>query len=181
MVSHRSPLPACTAHLRQQPPRRSAAMPGSTAEPRAAARASPGVAEERPHGSALMAETRRWLRLAGNSSDSLAQDRCAGNVSRSLAQDTTLSDLAFCPVPSDERHWRGVTWGASIGVAGPRALAGVRLPLELMHFRRAAAASCCATGTPATPTATTTPATPPYPPGHHQARPRMPRIMIKHA
>ena len=27
-----------------------------------------------------------------------------------------------------------MTWGASIGVAGPRAVAGVRLPLELMHF-----------------------------------------------
>src|SRR5215468_10995220 len=105
-----------------------------------------------------MAETRRWLRLAGNSSDSLAQDRCAGNVSRSLAQDTTLSDLAFCPVPSDERHRQGVTWGASIGVAGPRALAGVRLPLELMHFA-VRLLHRAASGTPATPPATATPAT----------------------
>src|SRR5215510_139297 len=63
---HRTPTSATAAVL--------LAMPGSTAEPRAAARASPGVAEERPHGSALIPETRRWLRLAGNSSDSLAQD-----------------------------------------------------------------------------------------------------------
>src|SRR5439155_24100756 len=65
----------------------------------------------------------------GNGSDSLTQDTGTGHLPVAVRV-----RLACCPVPSDARHRQGVTWGASIGVAGPRAVAGVRLPLELRHF-----------------------------------------------
>jgi hypothetical protein len=72
----------------------------------------PGVRSERPRPGAL------------------SPDRPDPDIGRATA---ARADRA-CPVPSHERHRQGVTWGASIGVAGPRAVAGVRLPLKLMHF-----------------------------------------------